>query len=205
MKVLSDIPTLYEADVVVVGAGSAGCGAAIAAAEEGRSVVLVERYGFAGGTSTQILDTFYGFFTPGEESLLYELKDGKRRFAAPRSCVRDSHKSPQAESMAKWMRTVLKIRTSNEEFQSLYRQSLDDMAALRLPTEGTDHMVLLPAAGLPWFIAPFGRDSLIVSLQNSLIYPGFARGTLDVLGSLHPKMVERRNLRAKCTSGEDNT
>ena len=67
MKVLSDIPTLYQADVVIVGAGSAGCCAAIAAAEEGRSVVLIERYGFAGGTSTQILDTFYGFFTPGEE------------------------------------------------------------------------------------------------------------------------------------------
>ena len=28
---------------------------------------LIERYGYAGGTSTQILDTFYGFFTPGEE------------------------------------------------------------------------------------------------------------------------------------------
>jgi hypothetical protein len=29
-------------------------------------VLLVERYGFPGGTSTQMLDTFYGFFTPGE-------------------------------------------------------------------------------------------------------------------------------------------
>ncbi|PTY01791.1 FAD-dependent oxidoreductase [Verrucomicrobia bacterium LW23] len=61
------IPLLVEADVLVVGAGSAGCCAALAAAEGGtRSVVLVERYGFAGGTSTQMLDTFYGFFTPGE-------------------------------------------------------------------------------------------------------------------------------------------
>ena len=67
VKVSSDIPTVCEADIVVVGAGSAGCCAAIAAAEMGRSVVLIERYGFAGGTSTQILDTFYGFFTPGEE------------------------------------------------------------------------------------------------------------------------------------------
>jgi len=41
------------------------------------------------------------------------------------------------------------------------------MAALRLPMAGTDHMVFLPAAGLPWFVAPFGRDSLIVSLQNT--------------------------------------
>lgn len=61
------VQTLTQADVVVVGAGSAGCCAAIAAAQAGRSVILIERYGFPGGTSTQILDTFYGFFTPGDE------------------------------------------------------------------------------------------------------------------------------------------
>jgi glycogen debranching enzyme len=48
-------------------------------------------------------------------------------------------------------------------------------------------MVFLPAAGLPWFVAPFGRDSLIVSLQNILIYPEFARGALEILGSLQAK------------------
>ena len=77
---------------------------------------------------------------------------------------------------------MLKIRTSNEEFYRCYRQAIEDMAALRLPIAGTDHMVFVPAAGLPWFMAPFGRDSLIVSLQNILIYPEFARGALDVLG-----------------------
>ncbi len=77
---------------------------------------------------------------------------------------------------------MLKLRTSNEEFYRLYHQAIDDMAALRLPIEGTDHMVFVPAAGLPWFIAPFGRDSLIVSLQNILVYPEFASGSLDVLG-----------------------
>jgi ribulose 1,5-bisphosphate synthetase/thiazole synthase len=65
------IPTLAELDVLVVGAGSAGCCAAIAAAEHGRRgglrVGLVERYGFAGGVSTQTLDTFYGFYTPGDQ------------------------------------------------------------------------------------------------------------------------------------------
>ncbi len=62
----NQIPLLADVDVLVVGAGSAGCCAAIAAGEAGVSVGLVERYGFAGGTSTQILDTFYGFFTPGD-------------------------------------------------------------------------------------------------------------------------------------------
>ena len=85
---------------------------------------------------------------------------------------------------------VLKIRTSNEEFYRLYRQALEDMVALRLPITGTDHMAFLPAAGLPWFVAPFGRDSLIVSLQNLLIYPEFARGALDILGELQAKEVD---------------
>jgi FAD dependent oxidoreductase len=61
------IPVLAEVDVLIVGAGSAGCCAALAAREFGTySVGIVERYGFLGGTSTQMLDTFYGFFTPGE-------------------------------------------------------------------------------------------------------------------------------------------
>jgi glycine/D-amino acid oxidase-like deaminating enzyme len=61
-----DIPLAADADVVVVGSGSAGCTAAIAAARAGASVVLIEQLGFLGGTSTAVLDTFYGFYTPGE-------------------------------------------------------------------------------------------------------------------------------------------
>jgi glycogen debranching enzyme len=55
------------------------------------------------------------------------------------------------------------------------------LAALRLPLQGTDHMVFVPAAGLPWFVALFGRDTLIVSLQTMIVYPEFAAGTLEVL------------------------
>lgn len=60
------VSLLAETDILVIGAGSAGCMAALAAASQKKfSVMLVERYGFPGGSSTQILDTFYGFFTPG--------------------------------------------------------------------------------------------------------------------------------------------
>lgn len=52
--------------VVVLGAGSAGCSAAIAAAQSGASTLLIDRLPFAGGTSTGVLDTFYGFYTPGK-------------------------------------------------------------------------------------------------------------------------------------------
>jgi glycogen debranching enzyme len=119
--------------------------------------------------------------------LLYALADGDRHHASPPHCIGHSHKLRHAETLADWLKNVVKIRTSNEEFYRLFRQALEDMAALRLPMAGTDHMVFLPAAGLPWFVAPFGRDSLIVSLQNTLVYPEFSRGTLEVLGSLQAK------------------
>jgi glycogen debranching enzyme len=119
--------------------------------------------------------------------LLYTLEDGKRLFAPLEDCADQHQTTHHAEALSDWLGSVLKIRTSNEEFYRLYHQALEDMAALRLPIAGTDHMVFLPAAGLPWFVAPFGRDSLVVSLQNLLIYPDFARGTLDILGSLQAR------------------
>ena len=59
------LPSLGRYDVAVVGSGSAGSPAAIAAARTGASVLLVEKLPFLGGVSTAVLDTFYGFYTPG--------------------------------------------------------------------------------------------------------------------------------------------
>jgi hypothetical protein len=47
-----DLPVIGRPDVLVVGAGSAGIAAAIAAARRGADVWLVERYGFVGGLAT---------------------------------------------------------------------------------------------------------------------------------------------------------
>lgn len=62
----SDCALLWDVDVLVVGGGSAGASAAVAAAREGAEVALVDRMGFLGGTGAAVLDTFYGFYCPGE-------------------------------------------------------------------------------------------------------------------------------------------
>jgi glycogen debranching enzyme len=114
--------------------------------------------------------------------LYYDVFDGADHIKAPTACIGAALSSRASRRLVDWQQRALKVATSNEEFYRFYHQAVEDMAALRLPIHGTDHMEFVPAAGVPWFVGLFGRDSLIVSLQNAMVYPDFARGALDVLG-----------------------
>jgi glycogen debranching enzyme len=113
--------------------------------------------------------------------LLYDFADGADWSTAPTQHI-DDRAGPEAMSATRrWKDEVLEVETSNDTFAETFAQAIDDMSSLRLPLEGTDHIKFVPAAGLPWFVALFGRDSLVISLQNAIVHPEFARAALTVL------------------------
>jgi len=114
--------------------------------------------------------------------LMYEVSDGEHIDRAPHECIAHMAETRPGRHLDDWQEASLKLEIANEEFYRFYRQSVQDVASLRLPIEGTSHLQFVPAGGSPWFVALFGRDSLIVSLQTAMVYPDFARGALEVLG-----------------------
>src|SRR5262249_43330619 len=76
--------------------------------------------------------------------------------------------------------------TCHPEAARLYMRSLVDIAALRFrPDTLAGHS--LPSAGLPWFMALFGRDSLITSYQMLPFSPELAATTLWALAATQGK------------------
>ena len=118
--------------------------------------------------------------------LRYDLMDGDLVLTAPADCVLNGT-SEQGKDLAAWRAGLTKLTSSVHAIEALFAQAVEDMAALRLPVECQGKTVYVPAAGLPWFVALFGRDTLITSLQAITLNPEFARGTLDVLGSWQAK------------------
>lgn len=84
--------------------------------------------------------------------------------------------------LAGWLADAPQLETDCDDLRRLYRQSLVDLSALRFcPDPAAD--ALVPAAGLPWFMALFGRDSLLTSYQALPYLPALARGTLRALAA----------------------
>jgi glycogen debranching enzyme len=90
--------------------------------------------------------------------------------------------------LEEWIEDAPKV-TCHPEAVRVYMQSLVDLGALRFrPATMADHS--LPAAGLPWFMALFGRDSLISSYQMLPFHPELAATTLRALAGAQGKKEE---------------
>ena len=86
-------------------------------------------------------------------------------------------------SLDEWHRTTPRLRSPWSDLEQTWRRSVADLAALRMRVPGHDFGPV-PAAGTPWFMTVFGRDTLICCLQTMVFGPDFSRGALRVLAAL---------------------
>ena len=100
----------------------------------------------------------------------------ERRFGEERGRVRDS--------LAAWQLRVPQLRAEWPELELSFNQSVSDLASLRMRSSKESGLVKLPAAGMPWFMTVFGRDTLITCLQTLLFGPELARNALEALATL---------------------
>jgi glycogen debranching enzyme len=85
-------------------------------------------------------------------------------------------------SLAAWNLRVPRLRASWDDLDHAFPRSVADLASLRL--RGGNGLSNLPAAGMPWFMTVFGRDTIITCLQTLLFGPELAESALDVLAAL---------------------
>ncbi|WUF81988.1 amylo-alpha-1,6-glucosidase [Micromonospora zamorensis] len=86
-------------------------------------------------------------------------------------------------SLRAWVEGAPTLDTDSVALQQVYHRSLVDLAALRFAPLSLSGAAV-PAAGLPWFMTLFGRDSLLTCLQTLAVTPSLTPPTLRILGSL---------------------
>ena len=77
-----------------------------------------------------------------------------------------------------WLRQLPTLETEDPRLARAWRRGVRDLASLLLTGPANR---FIPAAGLPWFLAVFGRDSAITAMQTLLLGPDIANGTLRQL------------------------
>jgi glycogen debranching enzyme len=100
----------------------------------------------------------------------------------PRARHFGEQRSRIQRSLSAWQIRVPHLRASWPELAQAYARSVSDLASLRM--RGSDGVGLLPAAGMPWFMTVFGRDTVITCLQTLVFGPELAQAALRALAEL---------------------
>jgi glycogen debranching enzyme len=124
------------------------------------------------GEWTTDLDVVVSFGLAGQSVKLDRPKYGRQTKQARPNMQR---------SLERWIDDAPRLESDWDPLKTTYERSLVDLAALRFSplTAGGRS---LPAAGLPWFMTMFGRDSIFTSLQALPFASELAATTLRVLG-----------------------
>lgn len=89
-------------------------------------------------------------------------------------------------------RAATAVKVDNRVLQRVFDRAANDLRALLFDTPQGP----IPAAGIPWFVAPFGRDSIWVALMTLPWRPEIARGTLGYLAAHQGTRTDPRSLEA---------
>jgi glycogen debranching enzyme len=84
------------------------------------------------------------------------------------------------QRLGDWRRTLPVLASPSSPLTRVYRKSTADLAALRMSTGNG----VVPAAGLPWFMTVFGRDTLLTCLLSLCLDQDLARSALRTLAAL---------------------
>lgn len=96
------------------------------------------------------------------------------------------------ERLQQWRRQVPQVETDHPGLKEVISRSAEDLGALRIFDPEYPERVVV-AAGAPWFMTLFGRDSLLTAWMALLVDPDLARGVLQTLARFQGKEVDPRN------------
>jgi glycogen debranching enzyme len=97
-----------------------------------------------------------------------------------------------SERLAQWRRRVPLVETDSPGLKEVIARSNEDLGALRIFDPDFPERVVV-AAGAPWFMTVFGRDSLLTAWMALLVDPDLARGVLQTLARFQGKEIDPRH------------
>jgi glycogen debranching enzyme len=107
-------------------------------------------------------------------------------------CGQPVDRAAPAERLARWRRQVPQVESDHEGLGHVLTRSAEDLGALRIFDPDFPERVVV-AAGAPWFMTVFGRDSIITSWMALLVDPDLALGVLQTLARFQGADIDPRS------------
>jgi len=97
---------------------------------------------------------------------------------------------PENDPASRWRAAAPMLHSESDLLAAVFERSVQDLVALRIHKRLRDEDLNLPAAGLPWFLSIFGRDTLITAYQSVCFGPRLSRGALLMLALQQGQRVD---------------
>jgi glycogen debranching enzyme len=185
------------ADVMEAEAGGNGSGRSWQETRKRSATLWNERDGYRRGT--RLTFNRSGRMSPGGATFRVTLApraiwslcvdvtpivDGKPRPPLIRCNGFHQHATKMPMALDEWLAETPFLETGKDAIGRTFRQSVLDIAALRIRPDAVTIKWAMPGGGLPWFMTVFGRDSLTTAYEAIPYHQELAQATLEALAEL---------------------